>query len=50
MKKRYEKIVLEILRFSDDDVITASGGDNLGGWHDTWENVFDGGVFGDTEE
>ena len=45
-KKRYETISLEILRFTDDDIITQSGEtDNLGGWHNTWL----GGAFEDTE-
>ena len=46
-KKRYETISLEILRFTDDDIITQSGGgaDNLGGWHDGWLD----GIFENTE-
>ena len=40
-KKKYEASSIEILRFTDDDIITQSGGDNLGVWHDTWNDIFD---------
>ena len=37
--KQFEEIQLEVIHFDCKDVITSSGGDDLGGIHDTWGEV-----------
>lgn len=37
MRKKFEEPQIIVIAFAANDVITTSGGDNIGGWHNDWK-------------